>query len=232
MSSFENYAGGFAFDAPLEKRMDFLRKTYSHLLLAILAFVLFSALFYRIGVGAAVLDFIAGNRFGWLMMLGGFMLVGWLATAMSTVESRPAAYAGLLLYTVGEALIFSPLITLAATMYTGVLPQATIVTLLTFAALTGYVLITRQDFSFLRTALTVGAFVAVGLIVAGALFGFHLGLWFSAAMVLFACGAILYSTSKVLHSYRTDQYVAAALSLFASIALLFWYVLSLFMGRR
>jgi FtsH-binding integral membrane protein len=78
----------------------------------------------------------------------------------------------------------------------------------------------------------VGAFVALGLIVAGALFGFQLGLWFSAAMVLFACGAILYSTSKVLHSYRTDQYVAAALSLFASVALLFWYVLSLFMGRR
>jgi FtsH-binding integral membrane protein len=212
--------------------MDFLRKTYTHLLLAILAFVLCSIFFYKVGVGAAVLDFIAGNRYGWLMFLGGFMLVGWLATAMSTLESRPAAYAGLLLYTVGEALIFSPLITLAATVYTGVLPQATIVTLLTFAALTGYVFITKQDFSFLRTALTVGAFVALGLIVAGALFGFQLGLWFSAAMVLFACGAILYSTSKVLHSYRTDQYVAAALSLFASVALLFWYVLSLFMGRR
>jgi FtsH-binding integral membrane protein len=232
MSSFEKYAGGLAFYAQLEKRMDFLRKTYTHLLLAILAFVLCSIFFYKVGVGAAVLDFIAGNRYGWLMFLGGFMLVGWLATAMSTLESRPAAYAGLLLYTVGEALIFSPLITLAATVYTGVLPQATIVTLLTFAALTGYVFITKQDFSFLRTALTVGAFVALGLIVAGALFGFQLGLWFSAAMVLFACGAILYSTSKVLHSYRTDQYVAAALSLFASVALLFWYVLSLFMGRR
>jgi FtsH-binding integral membrane protein len=52
-----------------------------------------------------------------------------------------------------------------------------------------------------------------------------LGIWFSAAMIVFASGYILYDTSNVLHHYRTDQYVAASLALFASVALLFWYVL-------
>jgi FtsH-binding integral membrane protein len=35
-----------------------------------------------------------------------------------------------------------------------------------------------------------------------------------------------------LHHYRTDQHVAAALALFASVALLFWYVLQLFWANR
>jgi FtsH-binding integral membrane protein len=54
--------------------------------------------------------------------------------------------------------------------------------------------------------------------------------WFSAAMIVLACGYILYDTSNVLHHYRTDQYVAAAVALFASVALLFWYVLRIMMA--
>jgi FtsH-binding integral membrane protein len=48
-------------------------------------------------------------------------------------------------------------------------------------------------------------------------------------MILLASGYILYDTSNVLHHYRTDQYVAASLALFAAVALLFWYVLRLLM---
>jgi FtsH-binding integral membrane protein len=36
----------------------------------------------------------------------------------------------------------------------------------------------------------------------------------------------------VLHKYTSTQYVAASLEIFAAVALLFWYVLRLFMGRR
>jgi FtsH-binding integral membrane protein len=42
----------------------------------------------------------------------------------------------------------------------------------------------------------------------------------------------LYDTSNVLHRYRTEQYVAASLALFASVALLFWYILRLMMSMR
>jgi FtsH-binding integral membrane protein len=51
-------------------------------------------------------------------------------------------------------------------------------------------------------------------------------------MVVLASGYILYHTSNVLHHYGTEQYVAAALALFASVALLFWYVLQLFMSLQ
>ena len=56
------------------------------------------------------------------------------------------------------------------------------------------------------------------------LFGLNLGIWFSVAMVGFA-GAVPYDTSNVIHEYGEDQYVGASLQLFASFALMLWYVL-------
>lgn len=91
---------------------------------------------------------------------------------------------------------------------------------------------TRKDFSFLRDILMWGDVVALALIVGGAIFGFKLGTYFSVGMVALAGAAILYDTSNVIHHYPEDRYVAAALELFASVALMLWYVLRLFMSRR
>jgi FtsH-binding integral membrane protein len=107
----------------------------------------------------------------------------------------------------------------------GVIPIAAITTLIMFGGLTAIVFFTRQDFSFLGTALWLAGIAAFALMVVGAIAGFNLGMWFSVAMVVFACGWILYDTSNVLHHYRPTQHVAASLALFASVALLFWYVL-------
>ena len=112
-----------------------------------------------------------------------------------------------------------------------VIPKAALVTLFIFAGLTSAVFITKKDFSFLRSFLVIGGFIAMGIIVCGILFGFNLGTWFAGAMAIFASVAILYSTSNVMKHYRTDQHVAAALSLFSSVALLFWYILRIFMAR-
>ena len=65
-----------------------------------------------------------------------------------------------------------------------------------------------------------------------AIFGFTLGNVFAFIMVAFAGSAILYQTSQMLHRFNTRQHVAAALTLFASVALLFWYVLRIFIGGR
>jgi FtsH-binding integral membrane protein len=35
-----------------------------------------------------------------------------------------------------------------------------------------------------------------------------------------------------MHEYRVGQHVAASLALFASVALLFWYILQLLMSSR
>jgi len=127
-----------------------------------------------------------------------------------------------------------PLIYIAATfMDTGleILQQAAVVTLALFTGLSAVVFVTKKDFSFLKAGLTIGFFIALGLIVAGTLFGFDLGVWFSAAMCLLAGGSILYQTSNLVNEYSEDQYIPASLGLFASLMLLFWYVLQLFMSR-
>ena len=92
--------------------------------------------------------------------------------------------------------------------------------------------LTRLDFSVLRSVLVIGGFIALGLIVAGAIFGFDLGLWFSLAMVALAAGGILYETYNIKNVYSTDQYVGAALQLFSSVMLLFWYILRILLSRR
>ena len=91
--------------------------------------------------------------------------------------------------------------------------------------------ITRKDFSFLRGILFWVGMLALVAIIGGVLFGFVLGTWFSVAMIGFAGAAVLYDTSNILHHYPEDRHVAASLALFASIALMFWYVLRLFSSR-
>lgn len=227
---FAGYAEG-AIAAPLDERLAFIRKTYLHLTGAIAVFTLLSYVFFQAGLGLAILQMVsAAGRIGWFVMLGGFAILGWLGSSMAqNARSLPMQYGGLALYTLIEAVIFAPLIFIAGKFAPGVLPTAAVVTLVTFVALTAFTLITRTDFSFMRTALVVTGFVALGAIICSMIFGFSLGIWFSAAMILFASGTILYNTSKVLHEYGTDQYVAASLELFAAVALLFWYVLRFLM---
>ncbi len=166
-------------------------------------------------------------------MLGGFVVVSWIASRTAHLAaSKAAQYTALGVYVVAESLIFVPLLYLADRMAPGAITSAAAVTFVAFAALTAVVFLTGKDFSFLRGMLCWGGILALGLIVAGVVFGFQLGTYFCVGMVGFAGAAILYDTSNVLHHYPEDRYVAAALELFASVALMLWYVLRLFMSRR
>jgi FtsH-binding integral membrane protein len=79
--------------------------------------------------------------------------------------------------------------------------------------------------------LGLGLFAVLEAVV-GMIFGLNLGVWYSAAVILIACGFILYDTSNVVRKYPTDQYVFAALQLFSSLALLFMYVIRLLMETQ
>ena len=175
-----------------------------------------------------------GGSIGWLLVLGLFMGVSFLANRWATSEtSKATQFFGLGIFIVAEAIIFVPLIFMA-TYYAGdssVLLKAGIVTLGLFLGITATVFLTRSDFSFLGPILAIAGFIALGFIVASLLFGFSLGTLFAFVMVAFAGTAILYETSNVLHRFNTNQHVAAALTLFAAIALLFWYILSIFSRR-
>ncbi len=133
---------------------------------------------------------------------------------------------------VAEGIIFVPLLYIANASFPGVIQSAAFTTLAGFAGLTAVAFVTRKDFSFLRGLLRRGGVVALVARVGSVLFGFGLGTWFSAAMVGFAGAAILYDTSNVLHHFPEDRYVSAALQLFASVALMFWYILRIFMSRE
>ena len=214
-----------------KSRAQFIARTYTHLFFAIIGFTLFEVALFKSGAAENIAKLMLGTS--WLIVLGAFMIVSWLArSAAHSSLSKPAQYAALTGYVLAQAVIFVPLLYIANRVAPGAIACAAGVTLLAFAGLTLLVFSTRKDFSFMRGILMWGGIVALVLIVAGALFGFQLGTFFMVAMVALAGGAILYDTSNVLHHYSEDRYVAAALELFASVALMLWYVLQLFMSRR
>lgn len=214
------------------ERAEFYKKTYMHVALAILAFMIVESLLLKYVPDELIMKML-GGRFIWLGILGLFWLGSYVSEKWTLSQDKNTQYAGLGFYVILESIIFLPLIFIA-TRYAGleIIQQAGLITVALFAGLTAVVFMTNKDFSFLRTAITVGGFVALGLIVAGAIFGFNLGLWFSVGMVVLASGAILYQTSQLKNTYSTDQYVGASLLLFSSIMLLFWYVLRILMSRK
>jgi FtsH-binding integral membrane protein len=209
-------------------RAAFIRRTYAHLAGAILVFVALETVLLQLPGIENIVRSTMGM--GWLVVLLAFMGVSWLANMWAHSQTSPAIqYLGLGLYVVAEAVIFLPLLYIAKTQYPNAIQTAGILTLAMFAGLSLAVLVTRRDFSFLGPILGIGSMVGLGFIICAILFGFHLGLIFCFAMVVLISGFILYDTSNVLHHYRTDQHVAAALALFSSIAILFWYVLQIIM---
>jgi FtsH-binding integral membrane protein len=222
--------------APESARAAFIRRTYGHLAGAILAFVAIEFVIFGAFLNSkdAAVNFLVSvfghTPYAWLIVLAVFIGAGKLAEFWARSDTSVAMqYLGLGLYVALEAAIFVPLLCIAVyfTKDPTVLPTAGILTLSIFAGLTFSVFVTRKDFSFLGPILSICSTIALGVIICAILFGFTLGLVFAFAMVALVSAWILYQTSLVLHHYRTDQHVAAALGLFAAIATLFWYILQI-----
>ncbi|MDP7070744.1 MAG: Bax inhibitor-1 family protein, partial [Phycisphaerales bacterium] len=142
-------------------------------------------------------------------------------------------YLGLGLYVLAQAFIFAPLLFMAtqASGGAGILQTAALVTLGVSGALTAYVLISGVNFSWLRGVVAIGGIAALLTIVGAIIFGFHLGIFFAGLMVLLAASMLLYQTSAAMYDWRTDQHVAASLGLFASVMMMFYYVVFFLMNR-
>ncbi len=214
-----------------DRRATFLTRTYTHLLGAILGFTVLEVMLFTNGLAEPIARTMLGGS--WLVVLGAFMLVSWLASrAAMKATSLGTQYAALAGFVVAEAIIFVPLLYIANTTAPGTIQSAALVTMMGFVGLTAVAFSTRKDFSFLGGTLRWIGVMALVLIVASVIFGFELGTWFSIGMVTFAGVAVLYDTSNVLHHFPEDRYVGAAMQLFASVALMFWYVLRIFLGSR
>jgi uncharacterized protein len=219
-------------EQPENVRTEFMTRVYVKLMVGIAAFIGVEYLLFASGLA----EIIAGIVFGtnWLIILGGFMVVSWMATSLTRGARSPgAAYGGYALLIVANALLFAGPLFYAATIpeLEGTITLAAQISLFAFAVLSFIAIRTSKDFTFLRPLLMWGGFLALALIVGSVLFGATLGIWFPIAMIGFAGAAILYDTQVVYRSYPPSHDVQAAMSLFSSIALLFWYVLQLLMRR-
>ncbi len=223
--------GNIAAQAPASERTDFIRKTYLHLAGAVLAFIGLEAILLQTSLGDQLFQLMAGSRYGYLFIILGFIAVAYISEMWArSATSVGMQYAGLSLYVVAESVIFLPLLYMASKTMPEAIPQAAAITAVLFGGLTAIVFVTGQDFSFLRTFLMLVGLASIVVVIWAMVTGHPLGLFYISAMILFACGYILYDTSNVLHHYRIGQHVAASLALFASVALLFWYVLRLLMS--
>ena len=218
-------------------RVTFLRKTYAHLGVALIAFAAITAGMMRF-MPETSLRFSAWafeGRFNWFLVLGLFMVVGYVAERLAMSQtSRKLQYLGLGIAVLAEGILLQPMLWVAMIRFGAhdgakIITEAGIITMLIFIGLTLTVFITKKDFSFMRGALTICSFAVLGVILASLLFGFSLGAVFSGFVILLMAGYILYQTSLVMSYFPPTGYVAAALMLFSTIATLFWYVLRILM---
>lgn len=215
-----------AFDAV--ERASFVTKTYSVLMLAIVGFIAVEVALFKTEVAYKLAA--SGQP---LLFFGLFVVAGWVANHFANrSESKIIQSLALAGYVVAQAVFFAPILVYVLHVVDpggakGVLVNSVGITLVGFAALTAVAVFTRKDFSFLRSVLMWGGICALVLIGAGFIFGFSLGPVFWVAMVAFAGASILYDTSNIMRHYPETRYIGAALSLFASVAVLFFYVLRL-----
>lgn len=212
-------------------RSQFINRTYTHLLGAIFLFAGIEFWVFQTPYAEQLALFMLQKS--WLAVLGGFIVVSWIATHIAhSVESRGAQYAALIGFVLAEAIIFIPMFYIALAFDPAIIQTAVAITLGAFVVLSAVAMFSGRDFTFLRSFLMWGGVIALGTIVMGVIVGFHLGTYFSMAMIGLAGASILYDTQKILTSYPEDRYIAASLQLFASIALMLWYVLRFFLSRE
>jgi hypothetical protein len=218
----------------VEDRSTFIWKCYAHVVGAILALVAIETYLFSSGAAAPIANAMMGSP---MVVLIGFIALSWGAGHVAhRLESTMAQYAAFGAFVALWAVMFVPILAIAMLMDAesggNMIESAAITTIVGCGALIATVMITRKDFSFLRGVLVWGFFIALGLIGASWAFGWNLGTWFSVGMIGFAGVAVLYDTSNIMHHYPQDKYVAASMALFASIALMFYYILRLFMSRN
>jgi FtsH-binding integral membrane protein len=212
-------------------RADFMRRVYTRLVAGIAAFVAIEAYLFASGLAVAITEFVFSTS--WLLILGGFMVVSWLSNSIALRATSPGSeWAGYLLLVAANALIFAPMLVIAELQVPGTVSAAGQYAVGGFIILSVIAHRSSRDFTWLGASLRWFGILALVAIVLSVFTGFALGTWFSIAMIGFAGAAILYETQVILRETPPGRETAAAMALFSSLALLFWYVLRLFMSRR
>ncbi len=239
MNSYTSNPFSVASASPAD-RASFYRRTYGLVAASCAAFGLILAGLLASPLADPLTVLLFGNgMLGWILVLAALWAVSSFANRLAFGgASQTTQLAGLGLYVVAEAIIFTPLLNGCLKMFGAgialqdIVAPAALSTLLLAGGLTATVFMTKTDFSFLRAFVNIGFFVVIGAILVFALAGINPGTWFIVAMIAFMAAVILYYTWMVKEQFSPDQHVGAALVIFAGIATLFWYMIQLFMSRR
>ncbi len=217
-------------NADEDTRAQFITRVYQHIGLAVVVFIVFEYLLFTFGIAERMENiFFGGSGFAWIGLLLAVGLGSTIASQTAhNLNSKGLQYAGLFGEAALQAIIFAPFlfyIFQSDQDAKGTIGWSAVITLLGFGVLSIVAYTSRKDFSFLRPFImwaSIAAFVLIG----GSLFlGFNLGMLFSVAMVALAGAMILYKTQQIVREYPSHAYVGASVALFASLMLMFWYVL-------
>lgn len=216
-------------------RSAIVSRVYLNLTGAVVAYALLVALiFASVGVEPILQLFATGAKATGLIILALCFAGPFIGNAiLKAFPTRAGQYAVLGYYVVFETIITLPILALAAQFFgPSVIWTAVALSISLFLALSAVVFMTRADFSFLRAAILFGSIGSFVVILVALLFGFSLGVWFSAAMVALACLYILYETSQIMRDAEEGLEVLYAINLFTSVVMLFFYILRLVMAMN
>ncbi len=193
-----------------------LRNTYALLGMTLL----FSAL-----MAAAAMALNLGHGAALAMMLGGFVMLFVVQKMADSAKGLPAifVFAGLMGGSLG------PMLNAYLQLANGpsLIMQALGGTAVVFFALSGYVVTTKKDFSFMGGFLMTGLIVVMVASIALIFFQIPAAqMALSAAIVLLMSGLILFDTSRIINGGETN-YIRATVALYLDIYNLFVNLLAL-----
>lgn len=193
-----------------------LRNTYALLGMTLL----FSAL-----MAAAAMALNLGHGAALAMMLGGFVMLFVVQKMADSAKGLPAifVFAGLMGGSLG------PMLNAYLQLANGpsLIMQALGGTAVVFFALSGYVVTTKKDFSFMGGFLMTGLIVVMVASIALIFFQIPAAqMALSAAVVLLMSGLILFDTSRIINGGETN-YIRATVALYLDIYNLFVNLLAL-----
>ena len=201
-----------------DARIAFLGKTYGMLALCIAAG----------SVGAyASMGMAFPAEHPWMTL---FLMIGGIFIVQMVRHMPGINVVALLGFGALTGMAISPLVGFVAAKSGMLVTQAFMTTAAAFVGLTAYTFISRRDFSFLKGFVWTGLIAMIVLGLSNYFFfeSGTLALALSGMGVLLFSAFILFDTSSILRDYSNEEYIAAALTLYLDVFLLFEHVLAMF----
>ena len=155
--------------------------------------------------------------------------------AMRHHRSFPRNLAFTFLFTFIEGIWLSPLLVLYDRMQPGILGQAGLLTMSTFAVLSLFAVLSRRDFSAWGGFFIVGVWVLIATSILNMFFrNPTASLWLAGGTIFVFGGLLVFDTWRIVRSgaYGEDDYVPAAVQIYLDLLNIFLAILHLLGGNR